>query len=164
MPMTSVNTQRRRVLGSLLTAYTSTLIPWALAQPVQSEGHGAFLAVSAMLVGRQTLDTELGQRYYEALVADDAAFPGAASSLLSFMEQGQLDPMKLQTVLDAQRPELAPLARRIVTAWYTGVVGDGASARCLAYEKALMSEVVKDKLTPPTYAYGAYGSWESKPT
>jgi hypothetical protein len=164
MAAPKINTQRRMVLGGLLNAYTASLIPWALAQPVKSDEHGAFLAVSAILVGRQTLDTALGRRYYDALVADDAAFPAAINSLLSFIEHGQIDPMNLQAMLDANHLELAPLPRRIVTAWYTGVVGDGGNARCLAYENALMSEVVKDKLAPPTYAYGAYGSWESKPT
>lgn len=163
MPTTKYNTQRRLILGGLLTAYTATLIPWAIGQPVQSNGHGAFLALSAILVGRRTLDTELGQRYYDALVANDAAFTADAIALLALMERGQIDPMNLQALLDAQHPELAPLARLIVSAWYTGVVGDGDDARCLAYENTLMSEVVKDKLTPPTYAYGAYGSWESEP-
>ena len=36
-------------------------------------------------------------------------------------------------------------------------------ARCLAFETALNAEVVADVLKPPTYAYGAYGSWMRKP-
>lgn len=52
---------------------------------------------------------------------------------------------------------------QIVTAWYMGIVGDGAKARCLAYETALNAQVVADVLKPPTYADGAYGSWARKP-
>jgi hypothetical protein len=50
-----------------------------------------------------------------------------------------------------------------VTAWYLGVVGEGEQARCLAYETSLMTMVVGDRLPPPTYAYGSYRSWTSKP-
>jgi hypothetical protein len=44
-----------------------------------------------------------------------------------------------------------------------GIVGDGAKARCLAYEKALNAVIVADVLKPPSYAYDAYGSWAAKP-
>lgn len=58
---------------------------------------------------------------------------------------------------------MAAIPRQIVTAWYVGVVGESTQAQCLAYEQALMSVVTEDKLRPPTYAYGAYGSWQEKP-
>ena len=44
-----------------------------------------------------------------------------------------------------------------------GVVGSGEGARCVAYETALNAVIVADVLKPPTYAYGAYGSWSAKP-
>lgn len=159
-----INRRRRRLLlGGLLSAYTATLVPWALAQPVENDGQGAFMALSAILVGRQTLDAPLGKRLYEALSAQDPQFENRTKSVLALINTQHIDPMALQKALDAGHNDLAAIPRSIVAAWYVGVVGIGANARCIAYENALMNEIVDDKLRPPTYAYGAYGTWESKP-
>ena len=58
-------------------------------------------------------------------------FPAAAKALLDTIEQRKIDPMQLQKVLDDEKSPLSALPRRIVTAWYLGIVGDGAKARCL---------------------------------
>ena len=155
---------RRRVLAGLLTAYTASLIPWALAQPVADADQGAFLAVSAILVGRQSLDAAQAKRLYDALTADDAGFPATARALLAFINERKIDPLQLQAMLDTEKSPLAALPRNIVTAWYLGIVGDGERARCIAFETALNAEVVADVLKPPTYCYGVYGSWARKPT
>jgi hypothetical protein len=158
-----VDPSRRRLLVGLLTAYTASLIPWALAQPAPHADRGAFTALSAILVGRQALDTTQTSRLYEALVADDAHFPADVQALLTLINQRQIDPMQLQSVLDTEHSSLAPLPRKIVGAWCLGVVGSGEAARCITYETALNAVVVADVLKPPTYAYGTYGSWTSKP-
>jgi hypothetical protein len=157
------NPTRRLVLFGLVSAYTASLVPWALAQEATDADNGAFLALSAILAGRQSLDAAQAQRLYAALVADDPGFPAAAKALLDMIEQRKIDPMQLQKVLDDEKSPLNALPRRIVTAWYLGIVGDDAKARCLAFETALNAEAVADVLKPPTYAYGAYGSWTSKP-
>lgn len=56
------------------------------------------------------------------------------------------------------------MPRKVAMAWFMGVVGSGAQARCLAYEHALNAQIVADVLKPPTYAYGTYGSWARNPT
>lgn len=154
---------RRMLLGGLLSGYTASLIPWALAQPAADANRGAFLAISAVLVGRRTLDEALATRLYDALVADDPTFPAAASALLALVDARRIDPLQLQGLLDADRSALASLPRRIVTAWYLGVVGDGERARVVAFEAALNAVAVADVLKPPTYCYGVYGSWTKKP-
>lgn len=154
---------RRGLLAGLLTASTLALIPWAAAQPAPTPERGAFLALSAILVGRQALDQAQATRLFDALTADDAAFPAAARDLLTYINQRAIDPMRLQTLLDAQDSPLAALPRKIVTAWCLGVVGAGGGARCLAFETALNAVMVSDALKPPTYAYGAYGSWAAPP-
>ncbi|HEX6120450.1 MAG TPA: sugar dehydrogenase complex small subunit [Dongiaceae bacterium] len=163
MSATEAAFPRRTVLAGFLAAYTASLIPWALAQPADDAGHAAFLALSAIIAGKQTLDPGLAQRLYDALIADDPEFPQAAQSLLAFVETGKIDPLDLQKTLDDQKSPLAKLPARIASAWFLGIVGDGAKARCLAYEAALNAVIVSDVLKPPTYAYGAYGSWSSKP-
>jgi hypothetical protein len=42
-------------------------------------------------------------------------------------------------------------------------VGEGDKARCLSFETNLSNELVSDKLRPPSYCYGGYGSWSEKP-
>lgn len=155
---------RRGLLATMLTAYTASLIPWALAQPVASADQGAFLAVSAILAGRQALDAAQAKRLYDALVADDPGFAAATRALLALINERKIDPLQLQAVLGREKSALAALPRKIVTAWYLGVVGEGEHARCLAYETALNAVVVADVLKPPTYCYGVYGSWVKKPT
>jgi hypothetical protein len=151
------------VLASLLGTYTASFIPQALAQSVVDADRGAFLALSAVLVGRQSLDGEQAARLYDALLADDPDFPSAARSLLSFMNERKIDPLHLQRVLDGEKSPFAGLPRKIVTAWFMGVVGSGDKARAVAYEKALNAAIVSDVLKPPTYCYGAYPSWTKKP-
>ena len=73
------------VLAGLLSASAAALIPWALAEPVANAEQGAFLGVSAMLVGRQVLDPVLATRLYDALVAQDAAFPAKVRALLALI-------------------------------------------------------------------------------
>jgi hypothetical protein len=154
---------RRLLLFGLVSAYTASLVPWALAQEATDADQGAFLALSAILVGRKSLDTALAGRLYAALVADDPGFPAAAKGLLDMIEQRKIDPLQLQKILDDEKSPLAKVPWRIVTGWYMGIVGDGAAARCLAFETALNAQAVADVLKPPTYAYGAYGSWARKP-
>lgn len=153
------NPGRRTVLAGLLSLYAASLIPLAFAEPAR----GAFLTLSAMLAGRQPLDQRQAARLYDALSADDDGFGAGVQALLALVTQRRIDPLQLQPLLDAEHPALAPLPRKIVTAWYLGIVGSGERARCLAYETALNAALVADVLKPPTYAYGAYGSWAKKP-
>ena len=157
------NPTRRLLLFGLVSAYTASLVPWALAQEAADADQGAFLALSAILVGRESLDSAQAKRLYAALVADDPGFPAAARALLDTIEQRKIDPLQLQKILDDDKSPLATVPWRIATAWYMGIVGDGAKARCLAFETALNAQAVADVLKPPSYAYGAYGSWARKP-
>lgn len=154
---------RRRMLAGFVTAYTASLIPWALAQPVAGPEQGVFVALSAILVGRRSLDARLATRLHEALVAAYPRFAADAQALLAQINQQHVDPAQLQNVLDTARSSLAPLPRRIMRAWCLGLVGDGEATRCIAYENALDAVMVADVLEPPTYAYGPYGSWAKAP-
>lgn len=154
---------RRRLLAGLLTAYTASLIPWALAQPAPHAERGAFTALSAILVGRPALDAAQASRLYDALAATHPNFPADVQALLALINERHIDPQQLQAVLDAEHSPLALLPRQIMSAWCLGVIGNGEGARCVAYETALNAVIVADVLKPPTYAYGSYGSWAAKP-
>jgi len=159
-----VDPSRRRLLAGLLTAYTASLIPWALAQPAPRADLRAFTAISAILVGRQALDAAQTVRLYDALAATHPNFAADVQALLTLINERHIDPLQLQGVLDGEHSPLAPLPRSIMSAWALGVVGSGENARCVAYETALDAVIVVDVLKPPTYAYGAYGSWTGKPS
>lgn len=154
---------RRQVLGGMLAAYTASLMPWALAQPIADDRQGAFLALSAIIAGRQSLDAAMAARLYKALSDAEPGFAEAAQALLKLIDERKIDPIRLQATLDDEHSPLAALPRKIATAWFLGIVGAGDNARTLAYEHALNAEIVSDVLKPPTYAYGAYGSWARKP-
>jgi hypothetical protein len=139
------------------------LIPFALAEPIDSKAQGAFLALSAIIAGRQSLDKVLATNLYQALIADDLTFPSGVEGLLALINERHLDPSQLQKTLDDEKSPFAAVPRQIATAWFMGVVGSGNKARCLAYEYALNAVIVADVLKPPTYAYGPYGSWARHP-
>lgn len=155
---------RRTLLKGMLTAYTASLIPFALAETVDTPEQGAFVALSAIIAGRQSLDPVLANMLFKALVEQDPGFAQSSKDLLALINERQLEPMQLQKTLDDEKSALAGVPRTIATAWFMGVVGSGAQARCLAYEHALNAQIVADVLKPPTYAYGVYGSWARNPT
>jgi hypothetical protein len=154
--------QRRMLLAGLAAACLSTLVPPAVAQPAATSPD-AFIAVSRFLTGRSTLDATQAARLQEALVTDIPGFVSDVQALLSLVEQRKIDPGQLQHTLDAEQSALAALPRRIVTAWYTGVVGEGERARCITFETSLMHVSVADRLNPPSYCNGSYGTWAQQP-
>lgn len=154
---------RRLLLKGMLGTYCASLVPWALAQPVDEKGLGAFSALSALIAGRQSLNSELSRILYRALVEDDPQFDSNCRTLLATIEQRQLPIEQLQSVLDTENSAQARVPRQVAQAWFLGVVGEGKRARCLAYEHALNAEFVADHLRPPTYCYGEYGSWSKQP-
>jgi hypothetical protein len=95
-------------------------------------------------------------------VAQDAAFPANVRALLALINAQGLQAAGLQQAL-RRAVAAGGLPRQIASAWYLGIVGTGEAAVCVAYEQALNAAVVADVLKPPTYSYGAYGSWARKP-
>ena len=162
-PETWFDPVRRRVLAGLAATGAATIAPWGFAQSAPVTDHGAFMALSSILTARTTLDARLAQRLHVALVADDPGFDAAAGALLTLVRERNIDPATLQSALDAEKPGLAAVARKIATAWFAGIVGSGERARVLAYEFALNAQIVADVLKPPTYCFGAYGSWAASP-
>ena len=154
---------RRALLTSLLAASAASVIPPAFAAPPADAAQSAFLSASQTLTGQSSLDPEEASRLYNALIADDPRFADGVQALAKILDQRNIDLLQLQHVLDSENSPVAALPRKIVTAWYTGIVGEGEKARCITYETALMNVVVADKLQPPSYCYGAPGSWVEKP-
>jgi Membrane bound FAD containing D-sorbitol dehydrogenase len=156
-------TRRMLLMTALAASATAALIPPAVAAPAADAGRDAFLATSKILTGRSSLDLEEASRLYDALVADDPQFSADMQALHTLIDQRKIDPLRLQQVLDTEHSTLAALPRKIMTAWYIGVVGQSQNARCLSFETSLVYQTVSDHLKPPSYCYGVYGSWAEKP-
>ena len=154
---------RRALLTSLLATSAVSIIPPAFAAPTADAAQNAFLSASQILTGHSSLDPDQASLLYNALIADDAQFAEGVQALAKILDQGNIDLLQLQHVLDSENAPVAALPRKIVTAWYTGIVGEGEKARCITYETALMNVIVADKLQPPSYCFGAPGSWVEKP-
>jgi uncharacterized MAPEG superfamily protein len=155
--------QRRTLLTGLTAAWLVSYVPPAMAQPADAAPREAFMAVSRILTGRAGLDADQAARLYEALAADAPTFAADVQALRSFIEERRIDPAQLQQVLDAEQSPLTAVPRSIVKAWYTGIVGEAERARCVTFETSLMFVAVADRLNPPSYCYGSYGSWMDKP-
>jgi hypothetical protein len=156
--------QRRMLLTGIAATCLSAFVLPAIAQPASNTGPQAFLNVSKLLTGRLSLDAGQSARLYKALAADVPEFEAEIRALLAFIADRRIDAAHLQQILDAENSPLASLPRKIVTAWYTGIVGEGGAARCITFETSLMYQVVADRLKPPSYCYGAYGSWVAAPS
>lgn len=154
---------RRALLTSLLAASAASVIPPAFAAPAADAAQNTFLSASQILTGQSSLDPEQASLLYNALIADDAEFADGVQTLAKILDQRKIDLLQLQHMLDNEHSPVAALPKKIVTAWYTGIVGEGEKARCITYETALMNVVVNDQLRPPSYCFGAPGSWVEKP-
>jgi len=121
------------------------------------------LATSAAIVCALTATGILLGTLDPALAAELPGFQGDVEALHALIGARGIDPGQLQQTLDAEQSPLAALPRQIVTAWYTGVVGEGGRARCITFETSLMHVIVADHLSPPSYCYGPYGSWVETP-
>lgn len=107
-----------------------------------------FMAVSGRLTGFTDLNAELGHRLITAFI--------------------QIVPNFRETLalLPATAEESAPTSafeQTVMTGWYEGVVQHEDNMACVAYVTALEHVLTADVLKPPSYAYGAYGSWQAKP-
>jgi hypothetical protein len=154
---------RRRVLVTTLAgALLSQVVPAARAQGDQ-DALKAFLALSRVLTGRADLDEEQARRLHEALRAQAGDFDAQTRALLLLITERKVPVARLQLTLDSEASRLASLPRKIVSGWYTGIVGDAAQARCVTFETSLMHAAVKDRLSPPSYCHGPYASWAARP-
>ncbi|HZZ09144.1 MAG TPA: sugar dehydrogenase complex small subunit [Paraburkholderia sp.] len=162
--------RRRLVLAGILASYVSSYIPWSAAHAqtrtaatAPATAPAAFLDVSRLITGRATLDAAQANRLHAGLVAAVPQFSAQLTALAAFIASNASSAAQLQPSLDAAKVPFARLPGVIATAWYVGVAGSGAAAQCVTYETSLMNVVVADRLKPPSYAYGPYGSWSRNP-
>lgn len=120
-----------------------------------------FTKVSGVLTGKPGFDLALAMGLYQALRQTTLDFDAGLLALQASLEQGAgADGM---LAFDEQHKPQQALAQAILQAWYLGVAGKGAKALCVAYIETLSNRAVSAELVPPSYSYGACGSWQARP-
>jgi len=160
------NLTRRRLLQGMGVLAAATLIPTGVFPAYASSAiSNDFITISIFLTGREKLSANYSTALYSALTKFDRTIPTKLSHLRAYIDANAISAADLKTKLSADPAiaDLVGLPALLLTGWYLGIVGSGDNAVCVAYADALANEEVADVLRPPSYAYGAYGSWATKP-
>lgn len=137
-------------IGLTLTGAIAALPGRALAASVihASDTVKQFVRVSQAITEHQHLDVNLAARFYQALSERDPQFVGRLAQLIPLISPT----ISAQDFLaKASSAGLRDFLYHIVTAWYTGTVGDDYHGTLVAYKQALMYQTVSDGLIVPTY-------------
>lgn len=157
---------RRRLLQGMGVLAATTLIPTGIFPAYASSAISHdFITVSIFLTGREKLSSDYSAALYSALTQYDQTVPTKLSRLRAYIDTHSIKAADLKARLGADPAvaDLVALPALLLTGWYLGIVGSGDRAVCIAYVDALANKEVADVLRPPSYAYGAYGSWATKP-
>jgi hypothetical protein len=160
----SSRVSRRRLLQGMGALAALTVIP-AFPSYANASDDSSFTKLSTLLTGKSQLPENFTRVLLAAFSRIDSSFSSKTSRLQQWIEHNTVSANEISSKLaaDPSVADLAHLPTDILTGWYLGVVGKGDNAICVAYIEALANQVVADKLRPPTYAYGAYGSWAAQP-
>ncbi|EIC83417.1 sugar dehydrogenase complex small subunit [Serratia sp. M24T3] len=155
---------RRRLLQGIgvlsLSALTASLFP-ALKVQAQEMNSSGFAPISSFLVSRPA-NPLLSQRYYNALIKNYPDFPTRLSALKTYLDGQHFAHMDdFIAAIDHADPRYTT-ARLIVSAWYTGIVGEDKNIELVAYADAMMYLPIRGILVIPTYG-GGPDSWGPKP-
>lgn len=157
---------RRRLLQGMGVLGATTLIPTGIFPAYASSAiSNDFITISIYLTGRDKLSADYSTALYSALTKFDNNLPAKLSHLRAYIDSNSVKAKDLKNKLsnDPRVADLVGLTELLLTGWYLGIVGSGDNAVCVAYVDALANKEVADVLKPPSYAYGAYGSWSAKP-
>lgn len=166
--------RRTLLAGAASLAAVSALAPWSWAVEATTvntteadqgppPAPAEFLALSKLLIPDLRLDEHLGARLHAALLRQDAQFPVKTKALADVARKGPIADVELLADAVQHDAALAATLRTIVSAWYLGIVGDGAAGQVVAHDLALMQDVVRDVVGTPSYCTRAPGYWSAPP-
>lgn len=170
-----ISPMRRTLLASAASlAAVGVLAPWSWAVDATSANTteadqgpppapAEFLALSTLLIPDLRLDEHIGARLHAALLRQDAQFPVKTRALADVARRGPIAEVELLVAAVKEDQVLSATLRSIVTAWYLGIVGDGVEGQVVAYDLALMRDVVRDEVATPSYCTRAPGYWSAPP-
>ncbi len=129
---------RRNVLLASTASLVAAGLP-ALSGAAYADVDG-FLTLSERLTERRELDRRLATQFYMAFESDWAG-------LRRLAEGGETN---------------RPLARAVVSAWYSGVVDRPTGPAVVTFDQALVWRAA-DFATPPGLCRGTFGDWAVAP-
>ncbi|WKX27687.1 sugar dehydrogenase complex small subunit [Tatumella ptyseos] len=151
---TGTDTSRRRFLKNSLVISAGCLITSVplsgLAQNVSSSSDTlrAFIKVTQTITEHKHVNAELAAHFFNAFVKKSPSFAQQITPLVQLIQEG----MSAASFAEkAQGTGLQTLLQQIVTAWYTGTVGDDYHGILVSYQQAWMYRTVSDGLVVPTY-------------
>lgn len=154
---TAYRFRRRKFVVGLLSAISL----FSLRKTLATTRDGNFLSLSCFLTGR-TVNADLAERFFAAFIAQDVAFDGKVallSSAIASQAHTSVDDLDMDGLsADAQRS-----ARAILSAWYTGVVGDGPQAAVVTFYSAFLYDATRDALVVPSYSSWKVNYWTQPP-
>lgn len=165
LPKNGTGSSRREfifaVAGLALTGVFAAMpgITFAANVANASDPVKAFIRVSQAITEHKQIDSVLAARFLEAFAQRDPLFDKRISQLNHLAVAG----INAQQFLDkATQAGLHDFLYDIVTAWYTGTIGDDYHGTLIAYKQALMYQTVQDGLIVPTYC-GNGSIWWTAP-
>jgi hypothetical protein len=130
-----------------------------------------FMRLSLLLTTRTALNSEQGQRLFDALNAGDPKFAQALQALQQAIAADPFSDMQ-QFAAFAQKhdPQVKATAMAIISGWYLGYTGEPVShtandpTRFVAFRDALMYQPTLDATVIPTYSRGQTNYWVDPPS
>lgn len=145
---------RRELLIGVTALAAAFGLPGAGAAQVPGITAIEFASLSSAVAGFPPADPNLAAEFL-------AAFPDQAAELARLHQIIiGTDESEWQTAIAAAN--LTPLAEAISTAWYTGMVGEGAAERVVTYLDAFAWYAVA-YTKPPTRCDISFGAWSAPP-
>lgn len=151
---TGNDTNRRRFLKNslIVTAgcFVTSLPLSGLAQNTSPSGEPlrAFIQVTQTITEHKHVNAELAAHFFNAFVKKVPEFTQQITPLVQLTQAG----MSAATFAErAQAAGLQGLLQQIITAWYTGTVGNDYHGILVSYQQAWMYRTVSDGLVVPTY-------------
>ncbi|MFG1173953.1 sugar dehydrogenase complex small subunit [Erwiniaceae bacterium CAU 1747] len=164
---------RRRLLtgtaGLLVAGALAKILPTrlALASPPLASAvtpSSSFHSLSIRLTGLEQPDPLLAQRLYSWLHDHFSSLDSQLDRLSQLLlQQPSANGSSLLTLLAAQPDKLGDLFQALISGWYLGVVGALPQPQCIAFENILSYRLVRDSLSPPSYAPGQPNFWTQPP-
>ncbi len=160
----NISAERRKLIKSLslLTVFSVsglrlvTCPAFAAGLPASADFH----EFSAFVIGRP-VDPVLSGRYFAALQAADGHFIRQLNQAMvasaPFRPQG-IDAMLASLSHDS---DIFITLKKITSAWYLGIVGEGSRATLIAFHDALMFQPTWEYVFVPSYG-GGPDSWVTR--
>ncbi|MBS0877688.1 MULTISPECIES: sugar dehydrogenase complex small subunit [unclassified Tatumella] len=154
LPASGTGSSRRGFIKSALILTAGSL---AASLPLQSFAsslvHGGdttqdFISVSQAITEHKHINPQLATHFLSAFIKRDNQFSSKITRLAQLRQPGDSAIAFRQKAIDAG---LGDFLQQILTAWYTGTIGDDYKGTLVAYKQALMYDTVSDGLVVPTY-------------